>query len=433
MFDWQTEDDGAWEALPNAQATADAAPRRRWWPLLGVVLLGMSALLVYYAVTQRAENATAVATEALLASHDVLTQAAAAGDGELFITVLSGRSSGWADAQQRLLHAEALWGREALGLRLLPDVAPPPQVTVAPNLQQAEVVVERAYATADGTDGAQTAVRLRHTAVYRRGVNRWLLAPPDAAFWGETLSAETRHLRVSYPARDEAAVAALLAQLDETVARVCRLDGEPCPATWRLTLRFTTDPTSLLTATVPGALVDERPALTLPTPSLVGVPANAAGYRALHQAYAAPLAAAALGRRVGWTCCAHGLFYQALIDWQLAEWGLRPWPLTATQYDNVLASKFSLAGIRPFWSRGDVVDDFNHAWPVYTLVAYVAERGTQTPLALMRNLAGGDYERWLWQALGGRVDSFAALEQDWWFYAHGHSNASEPPVLTVRP
>ena len=128
-FDWQT-DDHEWderETRRSGRRPADlpplnealfggpettappspvAAPRRRRLLSLaavGVLVVALAALLYWQLQRSAAKAETRLTTE-VAASHTAILAAARTGDGELFVSFLSGRDRDWAEAQQWLAH-----------------------------------------------------------------------------------------------------------------------------------------------------------------------------------------------------------------------------------------------------------------------------------------------------------------------------------------
>jgi hypothetical protein len=291
-FDWQTEETTPWDEPPVAVPERGQRPLRRWLflaaGLLGLLLLGTVA----WAWQQRVVTVTAQVDSDVLASHALVREAASQQDGELLISVLSGRDERWASDVAQSAAEGYLLQRPALGLTWHFSVTAPatPTITTAPDFRAAEVMWGENYVI-DVGNGLTETVTLNHTAVYRLGGNRWLLTPPDAAFWGEEGVVSGQYLALAYPARDAALVERLLLDLDATLARMCsgQLAGFTCPDGWQIQARLVPSPAALAGN---GRAADG--ALRLPTPTLVGLPDSEAAYQALLRGYAALIVAEAL-------------------------------------------------------------------------------------------------------------------------------------------
>ena len=99
----------------------------------------------------------------------------------------------------------------------------------APDLLSAELIVGQPY-TFTLPDGEIGTTTLQQTAVYRLGNQRWLYAPPEDDFWGDTHSDERDKLTLHYPERDEKVALRLAIDLEQTLAQLCtRLADINCP------------------------------------------------------------------------------------------------------------------------------------------------------------------------------------------------------------
>jgi hypothetical protein len=118
-FDWQTEDEIDWDELPpvtpKSAPSKQYQPRRSWGLLLfGLLLLG--GWLAWQQVAVRIAEAEAEATADLLASHDLLLQAAANQDEDVALALLSGRDVTWVAAQVDLVTTGLWLERPSVGL-----------------------------------------------------------------------------------------------------------------------------------------------------------------------------------------------------------------------------------------------------------------------------------------------------------------------------
>lgn len=386
-FEWKTDDDLSWSTADDADAPLRKASglRRVWWLLLLVLGVGLLAGWPLAAqMQQRVQEATDNTRNNVRAAHQLVLRALQDGDSELLRATLSGRDLAWTDAQLALVAQKQLLQRPFFGL---PDVRETTiaDLSLADNLQEAEVTYDVVYGTDDGG-----MVTLRQTAVYRRGDYRWLLAPPARDFWGEWMSLEQDRLMVAYPARDEALALRLAEDISDTLAVICRRYA--CAADWQIQIRLDTDPATL--AVDLKRLLTDSPQLRLPAPTLLGIPIDDAGYRLVSQAYRRSVAAAVLAEQVGYECCRQGLFFRALLEKQLAELELQPWPLTPKQYQALLLQGSGPDEAGRAWSRP--LHD-KEAWlPVYALVDFLlAQTGTDVSSLLRALVAERFYDTWL--------------------------------------
>ena len=320
-FDWQTEEDVDWDDPVEPEKKPDK-PRRRWpWAaLVMVILLATAVFVIVREVSQRVEVATDNVEDELLATVTVIQNAAADMDVELFTGFLSGRDPDWASASEQVVANDAYLHRDGFGLQWIP-IEPETAVistTLSTRLQSAEVLSEYAYEL-DVGNGVTDTIHLQHTTVYRKGPNRWLLAPPESDFWGETLQLETEHFTLTYPARDERVAQKLAADLAIELAGVCYLLEDDCAPDFHLELELSTDPRRLR----PLELADiEGASYELPAPTLVGIPHDSRSYDALYRGYAAPVVLAMLSTSVPKQCCGGELMYQMALMHILQQVGI---------------------------------------------------------------------------------------------------------------
>lgn len=331
-FDWQTDEEG-WEEerpQPEAPRPPDGRLRRRLLLVLGLAGLGalLVVLIVYRQVDQRVTAATQAVEQDVIAAHTLLTDAALAGDEDLFRSLLLAEDRFWRDRQVELL-ARDLWldrGAMALWLdasRPISDV----RVALAPDLTRAEVTDRLAY-TVEWQTGVTDTVWLTRTAVYTRDDAQWRLAPlPDEqAFWGAWQSVEGERVVLIFAEREAAVGARLAADLDAILVQLCRETAVPCRPGQQLQLRLSRETTSPLmlaenyrainvSSNVRTPLVYR---MDLPAPTLLGLPADETAYQALLQGYA-NWATAVLAARASREVAASDAFVIA----QLAEIGQR--------------------------------------------------------------------------------------------------------------
>ena len=437
-FDWQT-DDREWderetrrsgrrpadlpplnEALfggPEPAAAPVAPPRRArrlLFPAVVVTLVLALAAVLYWQLDRRAARAEARLSTEVAASHAAILDAAQRGDGELFVSFLSGRDRAWAEAQQDVARHGNLVNRLAFGLALTAGEPVSPTVTLAPDLRSAELTQPQAYELAVG-NGLTETITLQQTAVYRLGPDRWLFAPPDDAFWGETATVGGRYVRVTYPARDADVVEPLARDLDAALAEFCRDLADACA---ELHLVLSTNPASFIAYDRPAGTWTGGSEIVMPTPTLFGRPIDDAGRRALSRVYAARVVSAAAANSSGWQCCDDALFYGALLDAQLYRLGLQPWPVGAADYARLAREPELLRAVKDLWRRDTVTAD--EQWLVYTLVDFLIAHSSVAPVEIQRLLLNGtemDYWDWLSRVTGGLYGSQADFERDFLRYA----------------
>jgi len=381
-FDWQTEEDqrrpqGGWDDPIEGQPSP--SPRRRPpWRLLAVVgvLLAAVAILVWWRVDRRIEATMQAVRTDVIASHNVVQQAAADGDEEVFRSFLSGRDPAWTAAQLHVFEHRLVTDRSPFGLTpsagSVPAVLPAPDaeasaaeqpadITFSPDLNEAIVAIAQPFRTSEGAT-----VLLEQTSVYRRGDQRWLLAPPLDEFWGDWETVEGDRLALIYPRRDAPVAARLAEDLDASIAHMCdTLAGINCSADLYLTVRLDTEPEALAALARPlGPLRRAREnedILELPAPTLIGLPVGSeaereVAYVALRDGYARQVLAAAIAQATGWRCCDEELLFQMLLEYQFSELGLLRWPIGPDDYRLVQDQGLRLSDLGPYFRGRNAAD-----------------------------------------------------------------------------
>ena len=411
-FDWRSEDEDKWNEFATVDDSGSRRPPggRRWLRLImAIFLLVSTAILVFQQVNRYiSETATSVEGE-ILSSRDLVLGAASSADVELLATVLSGRDPSWTQSQLSLLNQGLLYDHQAMGLNWQID-APPidVEVSVSPNLAEAEVTTRLAYLSND-ENATFEVFTLDHTAVFRRSEERWLMSPPDGDFWGEPITVKGRFVALTFPTRDEMLGRRLAADLEEVLVATCiTLEGLECTPELHVSINLATNPDAMFDVARPEARLKGGQEIVLPALSLIGVPVDEAGYRAIYRGYAERVVGAFLTQAAGWQCCEHVLFYQALLDLQLTKLDLRSWPLTEQHYRQVLEGKILLD--EALWASGPEPADLlgrPDSWLAYVLVEYIEADWAKMPITEMqRRLTVVTYfPDWLMEIAGEGVGS----------------------------
>jgi hypothetical protein len=295
QFNWQQDAEDQWEETVIYTPEPKPGPKRRRWWLIPVILLALAVAgwLVYRQAARRVAETTTAVTRDLLSSHNLLLQAAYNKDIDLFMTLLSGRDVQWTAAQEAMLPAGTVLNRPSFGLYATfarePDLTTTENRLISldfsPDFLSAELVLSQAYSYTL-PDGHRQTATLQQTAIYRQGSQRWLYAPPEADFWGSTLNHERDQLIVVYSERDEEIAQRLGVDLEQTLNQLCRiLEGINCPDDMNVTLVLSPDPKTFVNLAYPPSLWESGLRIELPTPTLVGLPVDEAGYLALARVY----------------------------------------------------------------------------------------------------------------------------------------------------
>lgn len=431
-FEWVTDEESEWpEPTPEPpKKTRRSLPWR--WLLVIMLALVIGGSWLAGQMQQRLETATQLVTQDVRAAYTLYAQAAQRQDVDLLKSLITGSSPLWWQTQVALLREDLLLGRWPMGL-MPADNSPAPEISTiipSPDLTEAEVITRQPYLVVHA-DGRTETITLESTTHLRRGTDRWLVVPPDANYWGEWQVKNGTNLNIIYPERDKEQAELLLEGLEAHLARACRELDLPCPAANSYTIRLDTDPASLLQTADPIAMLTRQPILNLPAPSLVGHPIDAAGERALRRAYAAHFIAAVLVYNTGWRCCEQGLFHQALIDYQLAQLDLRPWPLQDSHYQAMIHEPMvGMAGLGRYWHEPPVHPINGTAQPqIYSMVeVLLSQEPMLNPFVIQQRLAVMDnYQNWI-----GSLAGFGFLNQDFQRAWLEEVQAHLPPATVSR-
>ncbi len=390
-FQWITDHDDWSPLVPEP-----AGPGRRRLPGGRALLLVILALLVGTGlVAGQVDRALQILADRQVADvlgvYTLLLRAEQQQDLELFVSILSARSPNWAQVQKELFSLGWLTASPQLGLEPASDrTVPRPEpaaVSLSADMAAAELTVVRPYHFPAG-DGELETVALRHTLVFRRGDDRWLLAPPMPEFWGEWREEDWGGLHVVFPARDTHLVQRLTVDLAGLLAGLCR--DLACPDSLSLQLRFDRDPAVFLAMRDWPAYLQTGPFINLPAPGLIGEPVDELAYQALLRLYAGLALPAAMARLTGEPCCGSGLLSQAISERYLVALGLRPETLDAGAYRDFLNAPLALQELEALWRAPAEFRHDDQRWPVaLMLVDYAAgyPSGLRGPAATVRRPA----------------------------------------------
>lgn len=434
-FDWRTDEDNEWhDEKPLSKPATTQSKWQSRWPFLLFVLAGLVAawFLVRWQVDQRVASATVEVEADLLATHNFVLQTAVSQDEDLFRPNLSGRDEGWAEAQKEMLTEGLLLGRPMFGWQQIDDLplaASDVSLTVSPDLRAAELLFPQTYAITV-TEGVTETITLQQTAVYRLGKTRWLYAPPEEEFWGDWITSSGGRVTLVYPQRDAAVAERLAADLDVLVGQMCReFAALDCTDDLRLHVRLDKEPDALIAANEIENILKSGLRLNLPTPTLVGLPMDEAGYELLYRGYATQVVTAALAHLTEYDCCTNQLFLRALRDYHLAELGLQPWPLAQADFDHLIDGNFD-GDVVAFWSRRWETSKNQQRW-VYALVDYLAREEAAVSVTEMIVLMNDrTYFEWLDAVLQGSYDEtlFAAGILQYIYDNSTSGQLAQPPI-----
>ena len=455
-LEWRTLEDEEGRVREEAPEVEARAPqrrgRKRWLSvLIALLLVAVVILTVRYVLLERLDAFAATVEADVLSMHGIVEQAERDLDGALFGSMISPDYPNWGRTQKEMLLSGARWDRPYFDLTLDrgSDEKPPTgtveDIVFTSDWRMATVTLAFPYVRPDGSP-----VTLHQIVTYRDEATGWALVPAYPSFWGEKQTFTGRYLTVEYPERDAATVERLAPEWDKMLAAVCQqLDGIRCRRTWKLDVELSTESSPLARMADQGPLwkgmshasPTNRGAggseLKLPTPSLIGSPVDEAGYQAVRAGYAPLIVGAGIADIVGWRCCEKIVLFRALLDKQLSRLGLKPWPLTASDYEEILQGSIhdvtSLHWVYLQRSYNNVTPQLQQI--VHSIVDLIlASNPERSPASLQRLLLRYDtYRPWLFSALPidrnqARQGNYGRwIQKEWIHYADQQLEAAAPP------
>ncbi len=448
-LEWRTLEDEEGRVQEEAPEVVPRAPqrrgRKRWLSALVALLLVAGVIwAVRYVLLERLDAFAATVEADVLSMHDIVQQAERDRDGALFGSMISSDYPNWGRTQKEMLLSGARWDRPYFDLTLAhgPDEKPPTgtveDIVFTSDWRMATVTLAFPYVRPDGTP-----VNLHQIVTYRDEATGWALVPAYPSFWGEKQTFTGRYLTVEYPERDAPTVERLAREWDEMLAAVCEeLDGLRCRRTWKLEVELSTESGPLARMAEQSSrgplwkgMSHASPTnggaggsgLKLPTPSLIGSPVDEAGYQAVRAGYAPLIVGGGIADIVGWRCCEKIVFFRALLDKQLSRLGLKPWPLTASDYEEILQGSIhdvtSLHWVYLQRSYNNINPQLQKI--VYSIVDFIlVSNPERSPASLQRLLLRFDtYRPWLLNALPfdrnqtGQGSYGRWIQKEWIHYA----------------
>lgn len=443
-FEWQTEEERAWEETV-AMETEPRRPSRGSWLWVGLLLVvaGVGLYFGWRTVQERVEETTELIKNDVRSSHQLARQAARQRDEELFVTLLSGREVGWTEAQKERLQRGLLYGNTAhiLYMEQL-EANPNSEVTLNADLTEAVLTAPEPFML-DVGDGLTQTVVMTQTAVYRKGNHRWLLSPPTAEFWGEQRTVSGQMLIVAYPERDEALVERLAKDIDAILQEMC-LTFVTCPPRLMVRLQLATNPDAVLLAADARNYLRGGNELTLPSPTLIGLPVDEAAYQALLRGYASYIAALVLVETADYDCCEQVRFQQAIVNLQLAELGLRPEPVDTADFIKLVDSPPDLQRLRFWWNMDEPVtidetlerdiatgNQFLEV-EMYSFIRFLQNSGEAAPVSLrdMQFSLSRETSFWNWiaAATGYSSEEIGWVETEWLEYVRQRTREAQAAI-----
>jgi len=289
-FDWQTEEEED-VVTTRTRMVLRRSGRSLWILAIVATLTVLLATVGIWRLNQRIESETQQVENDVLAAFYTWRQAVTRSDEDILNTVIIGNRTQWMMAQRHLLETGRTVDRTMLGLPPPADLdGIVPDIDLAGDWLSAELTFELPYRVVDEQQPSPT-VRLEHSVNFKREGSRWLLAEREPDYWGEWETKEGSLISFTYRARDANHVSRLIVDLERELKARCHqlLNGADCPESAQVRIRFESDPTVLLQVGDQGFPIVSGRAFVLPTPTLVGIPADEDSYRSLFPGYTKPI------------------------------------------------------------------------------------------------------------------------------------------------
>ena len=327
--DWQIVDEDAERPEPAESRPPTIKPRRRlplkWSAVLALTLvLSVAGFAAYYQWTYRTRLSQV--TEPVQEVARLEAQAITVNDRASFLALQDPDDPAWREAQGE--HFGRLgrvglpeFGWEAMGVE--PQMGP---VVLEPD--GARLDMKYRFSVTQPMPGGPANVTLLAPQYYKPTPSGWVRARPGANYWGSWRTQSGKRFAMAYFARDAQVLDGLIPRMDEMLERVC--GPLPCPPQPIFAI-FDNSPGALShLSDLPTFVGNSGFVLTLASPHLFGLPADAASrdelYRAIETRVIQTLVYEASGRQLSgkdWSS-------QEIMQWELSRAGLAG-PLTLTK------------------------------------------------------------------------------------------------------
>ncbi|MEM9773839.1 MAG: hypothetical protein AAF902_04615 [Chloroflexota bacterium] len=282
-FDWQHEEEQIKETFKTTGGGAGRPNQQipfKWlWVVLAVVLIisGMFYLRVRYVENQLADD--------VIESWNIIALSENTNDEELFANQLFGSDLHWILTQKSMLEKEYVQARGALFFfeYLADDEQNQPNVVFSDDLSEAVLSRPVAY-----IDAWQRTINLIQEDVFRKGEDRWLLAPPEESYWGAEdhleITFESERFIYSAPEKDLELAQEIIAGFERSISTICEQHlPETCQKSQLAKEKI------VFTPRMNNTLIHNRYhfGLTtiLPAPSLIGTPETSSDVSMLVDSY----------------------------------------------------------------------------------------------------------------------------------------------------
>jgi len=314
-LDWQVVEEDA--PPPDESASPSTRPHRKRphaiWITLAILALAVASVAAYSAWVYRSGLAQASDQVRLVARLEA--QAVEQGDRESFMALQDPDDAAWRSMQAKrfgqLEHAGLPeFGWTAAGA--LPEFG---SVSLEPDGARLDVTYH--LSVTQPMPGGATTITLRVPQYYKQTPSGWVRALPGPDFWGVWRKLSGKHLVVICPQRDASIIEPLVPRLDEVMQRLC--DPLDCPAMLPITFDNAADALSSLSDFSYGY---DYTGLRLPSPHLIGLPAEAASRDELYRAYATRLVQALVYEAANRRLTMGYLASKEFMRWELTQAGL---------------------------------------------------------------------------------------------------------------
>ena len=334
-FEWKTEEDDDW--IEDAPEQAPRHGVRRWLPtVVAVLLVAVVGLFGWRQLRSTVDEVSAETETELRATYQLLVNSAATGDIDITNSLLSGADREWTVGFQMMVGENGMQDRTDFGLELVPGEPQIQDVSLSPSFRSAEITVTAPYEYHVGNGTTQTVNLLQHS-IFRRGETRWLFAPPEIGYWGNETVENGNWFYYIQSDRDAELIGRLMRDIELEWGRLCSQEAILNCKAFVMTIDFATEPLSLVEIS-DNPLLDNTQTLTLPTPTLVGLPADENAYRALRSGYARLIFRTQLAQTLHYECCEQQTMFDVLVDGILVEMGLQAGGVSAETIGTTLAN-----------------------------------------------------------------------------------------------
>ncbi len=345
-LDWKISDEDAQAPEDQTPPSSTEPPQRRrrprrvWLVLLGAVLLAAAALAVYSAWTYRT-RLEQVSVEVRLVAR-LEAQAVSAGDRPSFLALQDPDDYSW-----RALQDKRFARLERVGLPELDWVAagsPPQPGSISLEPGGARLDVTYRFSVTQPMSGGLETVTLRVPQFYKPTPSGWVRAMPGADYWGHWRTKSGKRFAIAYVQRDASLLEPLVPRMDAVLEDVC--GPLPCPSQPVFVIFDNTADTLARLVDFSSGFDDGAFSLRLPSPHLMGVPADARSrdelYRAIGTRVVQALVYEASQRRLNMSFLAS----QEILRWELVQAGLSG-PFIAPSVTAALASAMQSGAWQP--------------------------------------------------------------------------------------